>query len=188
MKTWLAASALVLLGACASSVPYGPAAKDGAKGYSVLPIENNRFRITYTDTSMDLARSRALRRAAEALGSWRLEGCTLFVTLEPCPMCAGTIVNSRVERVVFGALDAKAGAVRSLYAILEDPRLNHRVKVDTCLGEGAKTNPTASAPIATAKASSRWWIAPPTITRLVSNSSVGRPRAACSACRAAVSP
>jgi len=77
----------------------------------------------------------ALRRAAEALGSWRLEGCTLFVTLEPCPMCAGTIVNARVDRVVFGALDAKAGAVRSLYAILEDPRLNHRVKVDTCLGE-----------------------------------------------------
>ncbi|MEM9573293.1 MAG: hypothetical protein AAF996_17645 [Pseudomonadota bacterium] len=65
MKTWLAASALVLLGACASSVPYGPAAKEGAKGYSVLPIENNRFRITYTDSSMDLARSRALRRAAE---------------------------------------------------------------------------------------------------------------------------
>ena len=65
MKTWLAASALVLLGACATSAPYGPAANDGAKGYSVLPIENNRFRITYTDSSMDLARSRALRRAAE---------------------------------------------------------------------------------------------------------------------------
>lgn len=65
MKTWLAASALILLGACATSAPYGPATSDGAKGYSVLPIENNRFRITYTDTNMDVARSRALRRAAE---------------------------------------------------------------------------------------------------------------------------
>lgn len=77
----------------------------------------------------------AMRRAAEHLGSWRLEECTLFVTLEPCPMCAGTIVNARVPRVVFGALDAKAGAVRSLYAMLEDPRLNHRVKVETCLAQ-----------------------------------------------------
>ncbi|MEL7033513.1 MAG: hypothetical protein AAGL97_11250 [Pseudomonadota bacterium] len=65
MKSWLAASALLALGACATSVPYGPAASDGAKGYSVLPIENNRFRITYKDNSMELARSRALRRAAE---------------------------------------------------------------------------------------------------------------------------
>ena len=65
MIKWVAISALVLVGACATSVPYGPAAKDGAKGYSVLPIENNRFRITYKDNSMDLARSRALRRAAE---------------------------------------------------------------------------------------------------------------------------
>ncbi|MEP1145067.1 MAG: hypothetical protein ABJH52_15215 [Henriciella sp.] len=65
MIKWVAISALALVSACATSVPYGPAAKDGAKGYSVLPIENNRFRITYKDNSMDLARSRALRRAAE---------------------------------------------------------------------------------------------------------------------------
>lgn len=65
MKFWLAASALLALGACATNVPYGPAASDSAKGYSVLPIENNRFRITYKDSSMELARSRALRRAAE---------------------------------------------------------------------------------------------------------------------------
>lgn len=65
MTKWIAISALTLLGACATSVPYGPATSDSAKGYSVLPIENNRFRITYRDTSMDLARSRALRRAAE---------------------------------------------------------------------------------------------------------------------------
>lgn len=65
MMKWVAVSALVLMGACATSVPYGPATKDGGKGYLVLPIENNRFRISYTDSSVDLARSRALRRAAE---------------------------------------------------------------------------------------------------------------------------
>ena len=75
----------------------------------------------------------AIRRACEATGSWRLQGCSLFVTLEPCPMCAGAIVASRLDRVVYGAPDPKAGAVRSLYAMLEDPRLNHGVRVDTCL-------------------------------------------------------
>ncbi|MCC6491911.1 MAG: nucleoside deaminase [Pirellulales bacterium] len=71
----------------------------------------------------------AITQAAAALGNWRLEGCTLYVTLEPCPMCAGAIVQSRIPRVVFGALDPKAGAVRSLYRLLEDPRLNHRAEV-----------------------------------------------------------
>ena len=65
MKSWIAISALALLGACATSAPYGPAASDGAKGYTVLPIENNRFRISYKDNSEELARTRALRRAAE---------------------------------------------------------------------------------------------------------------------------
>lgn len=78
----------------------------------------------------------AVRRAAEHLGSWRLDDCTVFVTLEPCPMCAGMLVNARVPRVVFGARDSKAGAFRSLYAIGEDPRLNHRIDVvEGCLGE-----------------------------------------------------
>ena len=78
----------------------------------------------------------AMRRAAALLGSWRLDSCTLYVTLEPCPMCAGTIVNGRVGRVVYGARDPKAGAVRSLYALLEDPRLNHHTVVrEGCLGE-----------------------------------------------------
>jgi tRNA(adenine34) deaminase len=78
----------------------------------------------------------AMRRAAALLGSWRLDGCTLYVTLEPCPMCAGTIVNARLDRVVYGAEDRKAGAVRSLYALLEDPRLNHRASVRSgCLEE-----------------------------------------------------
>ena len=65
MTKWLAVSALALLGACATSVPYGPAATESAKGYSVIPIENNRFRVSYKDSSIELARSRALRRAAE---------------------------------------------------------------------------------------------------------------------------
>ena len=71
----------------------------------------------------------AITQAAAVLHSWRLENCTLYVTLEPCPMCAGAIVLARIPRVVFGALDPKGGAVRSLYRILEDPRLNHRSEV-----------------------------------------------------------
>lgn len=71
----------------------------------------------------------ALREAGRAGQRWSLEGHTLYVTLEPCPMCAGACVNARIERVVFGCRDPKAGAVRSLYALLEDPRLNHRVDV-----------------------------------------------------------
>jgi len=69
----------------------------------------------------------ALTQAAAALGSWRLEGCTLYVTLEPCPMCAGAILQARVPRVVWGAADPKAGAVQTLYRLFDDPRLNHRV-------------------------------------------------------------
>lgn len=69
----------------------------------------------------------AIRAAAHELGDWRLNGCTLVVTLEPCVMCAGAIVNARVGRVVYSAEDPKAGAVRSLYRLLEDRRLNHRV-------------------------------------------------------------
>ena len=71
----------------------------------------------------------AIRQAAEALGSWRLVGTTLYVTLEPCPMCAGALVNARVERLVYGCDDPKAGAVRTLYQLCEDARLNHRVAV-----------------------------------------------------------
>lgn len=70
-----------------------------------------------------------LRAAAARLGSWRLEGCTLYVTLEPCTMCAGALVLARLPRLVYGASDPKAGAVRSLYEIATDPRLNHRVDV-----------------------------------------------------------
>ena len=71
----------------------------------------------------------AMRAAAAYLSSWRLVGVSIYVTLEPCPMCAGALVNSRVERLVYGADDPKAGAVKTLYRLLEDPRLNHRLEV-----------------------------------------------------------
>ncbi|WP_085872851.1 MULTISPECIES: nucleoside deaminase [unclassified Nocardioides] len=71
----------------------------------------------------------ALRAAARERGEWRLEGCTLVVTLEPCTMCAGAAVLSRVDRVVFGAFDPKAGAVGSLWDVVRDRRLNHRPEV-----------------------------------------------------------
>ena len=82
----------------------------------------------------------AITQAAAALGSWRLDRCILYVTLEPCPMCAGAVVNARVGRVIYGATDAKAGACESLYRITSDERLNHRpqmftgVMADECAG------------------------------------------------------
>lgn len=71
----------------------------------------------------------AIRAAAAKLGRWRLSGCTLYVTLEPCTMCAGAIVHARLDRVVYAARDPKAGAVHSLYQILADPRLNHAPEI-----------------------------------------------------------
>lgn len=71
----------------------------------------------------------AIRDAAQHRGGWRLDGCTLVVTLEPCTMCAGAIVLSRVDRLVYGAVDAKAGAVGSLWDVVRDRRLNHRPEV-----------------------------------------------------------
>jgi tRNA(adenine34) deaminase len=81
----------------------------------------------------------ALREAAKATGSWRLEGCTLVVTLEPCTMCAGAAVLARVARVVFGAFDDKAGAVGSLWDVVRDRRLNHRPEVVTGVMAGEST-------------------------------------------------
>jgi len=71
----------------------------------------------------------AITQAAQALSNWRLEHCTLYVTLEPCPMCAGAIVLARMPRVVYGAADPKAGAANTLYQLLDDSRLNHRAEV-----------------------------------------------------------
>jgi tRNA(adenine34) deaminase len=71
----------------------------------------------------------AITQAAQALNSWRLEGCTLYVTLEPCPMCAGAILQARVPMVVYGAADPKAGAVQTLFQLLGDRRLNHQCQI-----------------------------------------------------------
>jgi tRNA(adenine34) deaminase len=73
----------------------------------------------------------AIRKAARKTGNWRLLGATLYVTLEPCPMCMGAIILARLERVVFGCHDPKGGAAGSLYDLSDDPRLNHRVELDT---------------------------------------------------------
>jgi tRNA(adenine34) deaminase len=73
----------------------------------------------------------AIRETSRSLGGWRLNGCTLYVTLEPCAMCAGALVNSRVERLVFGAHDPKAGYCGSLGDLARDPRLNHRLEVSS---------------------------------------------------------
>jgi tRNA(adenine34) deaminase len=78
----------------------------------------------------------AIRQAAAAMGGWRLTGCTMYVTLEPCPMCAGALVASRIERLVYGAADPKAGYCGSLGNIVQDPRLNHRLEVTAGVLEG----------------------------------------------------
>ena len=72
----------------------------------------------------------ALQNATETLGNWRLKRSTLYVTLEPCIMCTGALIQARLDRVVFGCRDVKMGGMRSLYALAEDPRMNHRIRVD----------------------------------------------------------
>jgi tRNA(adenine34) deaminase len=98
------------------------------KGGEVLSAGGNRRERESDPTAH--AEILALRSAAAALGSWRLEGCTLTVTLEPCAMCAGAAVLARLDRVVFGAADPKAGFAGSLGNLLQDPRLNHEVVVE----------------------------------------------------------
>ena len=95
------------------------------RGDDVLAASGNQRELDGDPTAH--AEILALRAAAAALGSWRLEGCTLTVTLEPCAMCAGAAVLARLDRVVFGAADPKAGFAGSLGNLLEDPRLNHTV-------------------------------------------------------------
>ncbi|WP_079710033.1 tRNA adenosine(34) deaminase TadA [Paraliobacillus ryukyuensis] len=80
-------------------------------------------------TTASHAEMLVIDKANEQIGSWRLEECTLYVTLEPCPMCAGTIVQSRIPRVVFGAYDPKAGCAGSIMNLLQDDRFNHQVEV-----------------------------------------------------------
>jgi len=98
-----------------------------ARGDEVLARAGNRRERNQDPTAH--AEILALREAAAALGTWRLEGCALFVTLEPCAMCAGAVVLSRVDRLVYGASDPKAGFAGSLGDLVQHPRLNHRAIV-----------------------------------------------------------
>ncbi|HEY5468821.1 MAG TPA: nucleoside deaminase, partial [Coriobacteriia bacterium] len=90
----------------------------------VVAVGSNRREIDADPTAH--AEMIAVREAARVLGRWRLEGCTVYVTLEPCPMCAGALHAARVDRCVYGAVDPKAGALGTLYDIASDERLNHR--------------------------------------------------------------
>jgi tRNA(adenine34) deaminase len=98
------------------------------KGDDVLSTAGNRREGEVDPTAH--AEILAIRAAGAALGSWRLDGCTLTVTLEPCAMCAGAAVLARLDRVVFGAADPKAGFAGSLGNLLQDPRLNHEVAIE----------------------------------------------------------
>lgn len=93
----------------------------------VLAAAHNRREIDADPTAH--AEILALRQAAEVLGDWRLEGCTMAITLEPCPMCAGAAVNSRIDRLVYGASDPKMGCVETFYALCTESRFNHQVEV-----------------------------------------------------------
>jgi tRNA(adenine34) deaminase len=105
-------------------VPIGAAiVRDGA----VLACRHNERELRQDPTAH--AEVLAIRDAAEELGRWRLDDCTLYVTLEPCVMCAGALVNARIGRLVYGAADLKAGATASLYNVCADPRLNHNPPV-----------------------------------------------------------
>ena len=106
-------------------VPVGAVILDQAG--SVLAAAGNEREIRHDPTAH--AELLALREASRRLRSWRLTGLTLVVTLEPCTMCAGALVLARIARLVFGAFDDKAGAVSSLFDVVRDPRLNHRVEV-----------------------------------------------------------
>lgn len=110
---------------CAGEVPVGAVLVDSAG--KVIARGHNRP-VAGNDPTAH-AEVVALRRAARRLDNYRLPGTTLYVTVEPCLMCAGALVLARVARVVFGATDPKGGAARTLYRVLEDPRLNHRAQV-----------------------------------------------------------
>ncbi|MCL2781465.1 MAG: tRNA adenosine(34) deaminase TadA [Actinomycetia bacterium] len=119
------ALAVARAAAAAGEVPVGAVVLDAAG--NVLASAGNERERTGDPTAH--AEVLALRRAGAVLGRWRLDGCTLAVTLEPCAMCAGALVAARVSRLVFGAWDAKAGAVGSLWDVVRDRRLNHRPEV-----------------------------------------------------------
>ena len=108
----------------ADEVPVGAVIVQGER---IIAAAHNQRETLHDPTAH--AEMIAITQAAEALGDWRLEGCTLYVTLEPCIMCSGAILQARIPVVVYGATDPKAGAVSSLYSLLSDTRLNHRCQI-----------------------------------------------------------
>lgn len=112
------------LAAARGEVPVGAVVYETATGIILARAANRRETDRLPHAHAEFL---AILRAAKKVGDWRLNHCTLVVTLEPCPMCAGLIVNARLGRVVFGAPDPKAGACGSLMRLTEDPRLNHRL-------------------------------------------------------------
>jgi tRNA(adenine34) deaminase len=126
------------LAAWRGEVPVGCVLVDPAQDLEVSAGHNLRELLS---DPLAHAEVEAMRVAARRRGSWRLDGLTAYVTLEPCPMCAGAFVNARITRVVYGCDDPRAGALRSLYRIGEDPRLNHRFEVvpGVCAEECAST-------------------------------------------------
>ena len=126
-------AALSAAAGCADSgdVPVGAVV---ARGDEILAAEGNaRERLGDPTAHAEIL---ALRKASGSVGSWRLDGCSLYVTLEPCAMCSGAAVLGRLDRVVFGAPDPKAGFARSLGNLLQDPRLNHRIEITSGVLEG----------------------------------------------------
>ena len=114
----------------AGEVPVGAVVVQGDR---VVALAHNRREADQDPTAH--AEVLAVRAAASALGSWRLDGCTVYVTLEPCPMCAGALWLARVDRLVYATRDEKAGAAGTLYNVAADPRLNHQIQIDAGLME-----------------------------------------------------
>ncbi len=124
-EKWMAAAiAQARVAERAGDVPVGALIVRG--GQCIASVENRTVRLQDPTAHAEIL---AIREAAAALDSWRLEGCTLYVTLEPCAMCAGAIILARLDRVVFGAWDDKAGMVGSVADLVRHPRLNHRAEV-----------------------------------------------------------
>jgi len=121
-----AAIAQALIARDEGDVPIGAVIVRDSDG-EIISAAHNR-RIIDADPTAH-AEMLAIRAAAKAVGDWRLGGCTMVVTLEPCCMCAGAIVLARMDRVVYGASDPKAGAVNTHYQLCSDPRLNHRLEI-----------------------------------------------------------
>lgn len=112
----------------AGEVPVGAIVYNTQTGEIVAQAHNTR---EMHNNPAGHAEFSAIQSACNSIGDWRLNDCTLVVTLEPCPMCAGLIVNARVGRLIYGASDPKAGAVRSLFELCDDTRLNHRCEIHT---------------------------------------------------------